>query len=93
MFYKNFIRCSQLWDSSVYLRRVDSIIQEDPRKYEWGIQSPKVIETWDPRIKLLKEVPMFRGFKKGYSFGMKYGLWISDFLNIMSMVHLRIDHT
>ena len=34
---------------------------------------------------------MFEGFKKGYSLKMKYGLWMSDLLKIMSMVHLKIE--
>jgi len=33
---------------------------------------------------------MFEGIKTGLSLKMKYGLWISDVLKIMSMVHLRI---
>jgi O-methyltransferase involved in polyketide biosynthesis len=58
---------------------------------KWGIKTARVIETWDPRIKRIAEFPMFRGFKKGYPLRMQYGLWMSDFLKIMSMVHLRIE--
>ena len=57
---------------------------------KWGIKSAKEIEAWDQRIKLITEVPMFKGFKKGYPPKTQYGLWWSDFLKIMSMVHLRI---
>jgi O-methyltransferase involved in polyketide biosynthesis len=56
----------------------------------WAIRSAKKIESWDPRFILVKEYPMFRGFKKGYPFKMQYGMWMSDRLNIMSMVHLKI---
>jgi O-methyltransferase involved in polyketide biosynthesis len=58
---------------------------------KWGIKTARVIETWDPRIRRMAEFPMFRGFKKGYPLKMQYGLWMSDFLKIMSMVHLRIE--
>jgi O-methyltransferase involved in polyketide biosynthesis len=57
----------------------------------WGIESAKDIEQWDNRIKVLEEYPMFHGFKKGYSCKMKYGLWMSDALKIMSMVHLKLE--
>ncbi|MBN1696731.1 MAG: class I SAM-dependent methyltransferase [Spirochaetales bacterium] len=56
----------------------------------WGIKSGKEIESWDDRITLLDEFPMFRGFRKSYPFKIRYGLWLSDVLKIMSMVHLRI---
>ena len=57
---------------------------------QWGLESADTIERWDPCIKVLEEFPMFHGFKKGYSLKMKYGLWMSDVLNIMSMIHLKI---
>ncbi len=56
----------------------------------WGIKDAEQIESWDHRIKLFNEYPMFKGMKKGFPLKMKYGLWLSDFLRIMSMVHLRI---
>ena len=58
---------------------------------KWGIKNPELIEKWDKRIKLVKEFPMFRGMKKGYSLKTKYGLWVSDSLRIMSMIHLGIE--
>ena len=45
----------------------------------------------DKRIQLVKEFPMFEGMKTGLPFKMKYGLWMSDLLKIMSMIHLRIE--
>ena len=58
---------------------------------KWGIKNPKLIEKWDKRIQLVKEFPMFEGMKTGLPFKMKYGLWMSDLLKIMSMIHLRIE--
>ncbi len=58
---------------------------------KWGIKSTKIIEEWNKRIKLINEYPLFKGFKKGYSIKEKYGMWLSDFLKIMLMVHLKID--
>jgi O-methyltransferase involved in polyketide biosynthesis len=64
---------------------------DDSAILKWGIKTAKTIEEWDKRIKLIKEFPMFKGFKKGYSIKMQYGLWMSDVLKIMSMVHLKIE--
>jgi O-methyltransferase involved in polyketide biosynthesis len=60
---------------------------------KWGVKKAEYFESWDQRIKVVKEFPMFFGFKKGYSIKIKYGLWMSDFLKIMSMVHLRIENS
>jgi O-methyltransferase involved in polyketide biosynthesis len=58
---------------------------------KWELKTGKIIERWDKKIKLIKEFPMFEGYKKEYSLKMRYGLWMSDLLKIMSMVHLKID--
>jgi O-methyltransferase involved in polyketide biosynthesis len=58
---------------------------------KWGIDNAQYFESWDQRIKVVKKFPMFYGFKKGYSIKIKYGLWLSDLLKIMSLVHLRIE--
>ncbi len=58
---------------------------------KWGIKSAGLIENWDERIQLVKEFPMFKGMKRGLPLKMKYGLWMSDLLKIISMVHLKIE--
>lgn len=58
---------------------------------KWGLKSPKQITAWHRKITLVEEIPMFKGFKKGLSFKEKYALWLSDFLHIMSMTHLKIN--
>lgn len=58
---------------------------------KWGLSSAKTFEKWDRRIRVIREFPMFRGFRKGYPFRIRNGLWLTDFLKIMSMVHLRIE--
>ena len=56
----------------------------------WGVKNATAMEKWDYRIRLVNEFPLFKGMKKGLPLKMKYGLWISDFLKIMSMVHLKL---
>jgi O-methyltransferase involved in polyketide biosynthesis len=58
---------------------------------KWGIETAKHIQTWDKRITLVDEYPMFKGMKKGLSLRNKYGTFLSDRLKIMSMVHLKIS--
>jgi len=55
----------------------------------WGIEHPKTLEEWDPRITVLHEYPLFRGLRCAFGARMTAGLFISDALRIMSMVHLR----
>lgn len=58
---------------------------------KWGIETAEKIQMWDKRIKLLKEYPMFKGVKKGLSFSNKCGTILSDWLNIMFIVHLQFS--
>ena len=57
---------------------------------KWGIKSATSIEKWDNRIHLVSEFPMFEAMKKEFPLKKKYGLWLSDLLKIMSIVHLRM---
>lgn len=59
---------------------------------QWGLKTGKICEKWDKRITLLYEYPLFKDFKKGYPFGLKTGLWLSDVLKLLSMIHLRIGN-
>ena len=57
---------------------------------KWGLRHAKDIQSWDSRIAVLAEYPMFRGMKRGMSLREKYGTMWSDWLSVMSMVHLRL---
>jgi O-methyltransferase involved in polyketide biosynthesis len=57
---------------------------------KWGIERLKDIESWDSRLKVIEEYPMFYGMKKGLSLKMRIGTLMSDYLKIMSMVRVRI---
>lgn len=93
----HFSRCEVFFDSASPLgvnvankKVIKDGGMDETAILKWGIKSARSMERWDERIQVVKEFPMFRGMKKGYSLKMKYGLWMSDFLKIMSMVHLRI---
>ena len=57
---------------------------------KWSIKNAKVIQSWDPRIQILDEYMLFKGFKKSLNFKEKYGTFLSDLFKIMFIVHLRI---
>jgi O-methyltransferase involved in polyketide biosynthesis len=57
---------------------------------KWGLRQGRDMESWDRRITVLAEYPMFRDMKAGLSVAEKLGTKLSDALRIMSMVHLRL---
>jgi O-methyltransferase involved in polyketide biosynthesis len=57
---------------------------------KWGLRRAKDMESWDSRIVVISEYPLFRNMKGGLSFSEKWGTMLSDALRIMSMVHLRL---
>jgi len=56
----------------------------------WALENPREVATWDPRIEVMESYPLFRGMKRGRSLKEKWGMFLSDKLRAMSMVHLRI---
>ena len=56
----------------------------------WGLRRAKDMEAWDSRIVVVAEYPIFRNMKRGLGLREKWGMFLSDALRIMSMVHLRL---
>ena len=57
----------------------------------WGIKKAEELEAWDSRIRVLEDIPMYRGLKKEYSAKMKFASGLLDFFNMASIVHLRTE--
>ena len=57
---------------------------------KWALGRARDMESWDSRIAVLAEYPIFRNMKGGLSAGEKWGTMLSDGLRIVSMVHLRL---
>jgi O-methyltransferase involved in polyketide biosynthesis len=68
----------------------DTGMSSDAR-LKWGLNRAAELHTWDSRITVLAEYPLFRGMKSGLSLREKWGTFLSDTLRIMSMVHLRFE--
>lgn len=55
----------------------------------WGIKDAKLLESWDARIKVLDQYPMFRKLRNRFSFKDNIIAWISDIFKIQYMIHLQ----
>jgi O-methyltransferase involved in polyketide biosynthesis len=55
----------------------------------WGIERPAGIGAWDPHIEVLETYPMFHGLRPRLPWRARLGTFLSDALNVMSMVRLR----
>ncbi len=55
----------------------------------WGVDRPWDLASWDSRIELLEAYHLFRGVRARLPWKARFGTWLADRLNIMSMVHLR----
>jgi O-methyltransferase involved in polyketide biosynthesis len=60
-------------------------------KLTWALRRAGCLESWDPRIAVVEEYPIFRNFKEGLSFRETLGTMVTDALRIMFMVHLRLS--
>lgn len=58
----------------------------------WSLHRAQEMESWDNRIAVVAEYPIFRKMKRGHSIRDRWGMLMSDFLRIMSVVHLRLGH-
>ena len=56
---------------------------------KWSIKNSRALQSWDSRINIINEYPLFKEFKKPLSFKEKYGTFLSDLFKIMFIVHLR----
>jgi O-methyltransferase involved in polyketide biosynthesis len=57
---------------------------------KWGLKSAKKIESWDKRIILFKEYPMFKKIRNKLNLENKIITFISDRLKMQYVVHLKI---
>jgi O-methyltransferase involved in polyketide biosynthesis len=55
----------------------------------WGIERPRDLSRWDPRIEVLEASPLFHGITGRLPWKARPGTLLSDAMNIIFMVHLR----
>jgi O-methyltransferase involved in polyketide biosynthesis len=56
---------------------------------KWGVESAKIIQSWDSRFQIVNEYPIFKKFRNNLHLKGKISTLFSDILNIMYMVHLK----
>jgi len=57
---------------------------------KWELHRAQDMRSWDSRIAVIADYPIFRNVKHGLSIHEKWGTFLSDLLRIMSIVHLRL---
>lgn len=55
----------------------------------WGLKEAKTLESWDSRIKLVHDYPMFQSVMNRFGLKDKIMAWISDLFKMQYMVHIR----
>ena len=58
---------------------------------KWGINDITEIEHWADYIQIISHAPMYKEFKKNYSFFHRIGMSLADAMGIMSLAHIRIN--
>jgi len=63
---------------------------DDSAFLKWSLERAQLLESWDRRIVVRAEYPMFRKLKLAVEPKKRWGMFMSDTLRVMSMVHLRL---
>ena len=63
---------------------------DESAMHTWGLRRAKDVQSWDSRIAVIAEYPIFQNMKHGLSISEKWATFLSEILGIMSMVHLRL---
>lgn len=57
---------------------------------KWGCENIIELEKWESYIKVLHKMPMYKEYKKNYTFLKRIGMSFVDSLKIMSLAHIKI---
>lgn len=71
-------------------RVIHDTAMDESARLKWALSKATDLKKWDRRITILAEYRIFQGLKSGVSSKEKWGMFLSDALRIMSMVHLRL---
>jgi hypothetical protein len=59
---------------------------------QWGVENLKILPRWDARIKIVRNMPMFRDYKKQLDLKRRIAASFSDWMKIMSLAHIRVEN-
>jgi O-methyltransferase involved in polyketide biosynthesis len=58
---------------------------------KWSTNNIYELEKWNPKIKIITDIPMFKEYKKQYPIIIRIGMNIPDMIKVMSLAHLKIE--
>jgi len=85
-----FDACSPLGRKMANEKVIKAGGMDESAMLTWELRRAKDIQSWDSRIAVIAEYPIFQNMKHGLSIREKWATFLSDILGIMSMVHLRL---
>jgi len=90
-----FPGCEIIFDATSSIEMANKMVLKRSKVAEesflkWGLKSAKKLESWDERIELVEEFPMFKNIRSHITFKNKITTFISDLLNMQYVVHVRI---
>jgi O-methyltransferase involved in polyketide biosynthesis len=90
-----FPGCEIAFDATSSVKMANKLVVKrvglDEKSFlKWALRRAKVIESWDKRIFLLGEYPMFKSIRNKLNFTNKIITLLSDHLKMQFMVHLKI---
>lgn len=85
-----FDACSPLGLKMANKRVIKAGGMDESAILKWGLQRAQDMQSWDSRISVIAEYPVFQNMKRGLSLHEKWGTFLADLLRVMSIVHLRL---
>jgi O-methyltransferase involved in polyketide biosynthesis len=58
---------------------------------QWGVDNTNILESWSQQIKIVSQIPYFKGMKtmKGFPFLIRLKMFIYDSMNKSGITHLK----
>lgn len=85
-----FDACSPLGLKMANKRVIKAGGMDESAILKWGLPRARDLQSWDGRITVLSDYPIFQNMKQGLSIREKWGTFLSDALRIMSIIHVRL---
>ncbi len=85
-----FDACSSLGLKMANKRVIEAGGMDESAILKWALHRARDMQSWDSRIAVISEYPIFQNMKHGLSIREKWGTFMTDILGVLSMVHLRL---
>jgi O-methyltransferase involved in polyketide biosynthesis len=90
-----FPGCEIIFDATSSVEMANKMVLKRSKIAEesllkWGLKNAKKLESWDERIELIEEFPMFKNMRSHITLKNKILTFISDLFNMQYVVHVKI---